>query len=133
MKYKLEKSAFFITIHIKANVIFRLNLAKIFFLHKKFNPTKIKIISKIFIFLCNSLWMYFYGIKLQFCKYLTRKTFFLERCSWFKFNNLELGLGVALKFYTSVAKRLKPQIKNVLGIIPTFVEVTGKNCLGASN
>ena len=60
-----------------------------------------------------------------------KKNLFLERCSWLKFNNLELGLGVALKFYTSVAKRLKLQIKKVLGLIPTFVEVTGENLFGS--
>ena len=35
---------------------------------------------------------------------LTSKTTFFEGRSWFKFNNLGLGLGIALKFYTSVAK-----------------------------
>ena len=38
---------------------------------------------------------------------LTRKTNSFEDCSWFKFNNMELELGVTLKFYTSVAKGLK--------------------------
>ena len=42
----------------------------------------------------------------QFQKDLTRKTNFFEGCCWFKFNNLGLALGMALKFYTSVAKGL---------------------------
>ena len=67
----------------------------------------------------------------QFCKVLTRKTFFWERCSWFKFSNLELGLGMALNFYTSVAKRLKLQMKKFWGLISTFVEVTGEKLFGS--
>ena len=45
-------------------------------------------------------------------------------CSWFKFNNLGLALGVALKYYTSVEKGLKLKVKKFLGLIVTFVEVT---------
>ena len=45
---------------------------------------------------------------------------------WFKFNNLGLTLGVNLKFYTSVAKGLKLKIGKFWGLVPTFVEVTGK-------
>ena len=30
-----------------------------------------------------------------------------EGCPWFKFNNLELALGMALKFYASVVENLK--------------------------
>ena len=44
----------------------------------------------------------------------------------FKFNNLELALGMALKCNTSVAKGLKPKVRNFLGLIPTFVEITGE-------
>ena len=36
-----------------------------------------------------------------------QKKQFFERCSRLKFNNLELALGITLKFYTSVVKRLK--------------------------
>ena len=46
----------------------------------------------------------------QFYKDLTRKTTFFEGWSWFKFNNLKLALGTNLKFYTSVAKRLKLKV-----------------------
>ena len=43
----------------------------------------------------------------QFYKNVTRKTTFFKGWSWFKFNNLGLALGMALKFYTSLAKGLK--------------------------
>ena len=62
----------------------------------------------------------------QFYKNLTRKTAFFEEWSWFKFNNLVLVLGTSLKFYTSMAKGLKLKVRKFLGLIPTFVEVTGE-------
>ena len=62
--------------------------------------------------------------QLQFYKDLTKNPF--EGWSWFKFNNLGLTLGTNLKFYISVAKGLKLKVKMFLGLIPTFVEVTGK-------
>ena len=43
----------------------------------------------------------------------------------FKFNNLGLTLGMALKFYANVARGLKLKIKKILVVIPTFLEVTG--------
>ena len=60
---------------------------------------------------------------------MTRKTVF-ERWSQFKFNNLGLVLGTSLKFYTSVAKRLKLKVRKFLGLILTFVEVTGEKLVG---
>ena len=54
---------------------------------------------------------------------MTRITTFFEGWSWFKFNSLGLALGVALKFYTSVAKGLKRKIRKFWRLIPTFVEV----------
>ena len=54
-----------------------------------------------------------------------KKNDFFEGCSWFKFNNLGLALGMALKFYTSLAKPLKLKVIKSLGLIPTFVQVTG--------
>ena len=60
----------------------------------------------------------------QFCKDLTKKPTFFEEWSWFKFNNLELGLGKNLKFPSRVAKRLKLKLRRFWGLIPTFVEVT---------
>ena len=62
----------------------------------------------------------------QFYKDLTRNTAFFEGWSWFKFNNLGLAVGTNLKFYTSVAKRLKLKVRKFLGLIPTFLEVTGE-------
>ena len=46
---------------------------------------------------------------------------FFEGCSWFKFNNLELALSLALKFYKSVVKRLKLKVKKYWGLIPVGV------------
>ena len=66
----------------------------------------------------------------QFYKDLTRKTTFFEERSWFKFNNLGLALGTTLKFYTSVAKQFKLKVRKFLGLIPTFVEVTGEKMVG---
>ena len=43
-----------------------------------------------------------------------------------KFNNLKLALGTNVKVYTSVAKALKLKVREFVGLIPTFVEVTGK-------
>ena len=40
-------------------------------------------------------------------------------------NNLGLAPGMALRFYTSVAKGLKPKVGKFCGLIPTFVEFTG--------
>ena len=55
---------------------------------------------------------------------LDQKNLFFWGDSWFKFNNLGLALGIALKFYTSVAKELKLKVRTFLGLIPTFGEVT---------
>ena len=40
---------------------------------------------------------------------------------------------MTLKFNTSVAKRLKLEVKEFLGLIPTFVEVTGKKLVGVND
>ena len=61
---------------------------------------------------------------------MIRKTTFFEGWSRFKFNNLGLALGLNLKFYTSVAKGLKLKVRKFLGLIPTFVEVTGEKLVG---
>ena len=37
---------------------------------------------------------------------------------------------MALKFYTSVAKRLKLKVRKSWGLILTFVEVTGEKLVG---
>ena len=63
---------------------------------------------------------------------MTRKIAFFEGWSWFKFNNLGLALGTNLKFYTNVAKGLKLKVEKFLGLILTFVEVTGEKLVGLS-
>ena len=63
---------------------------------------------------------------MRFYKDLTRKTTLFAGWSWFKFSNLGLTQGIALKIYTSVAKGLKLQVRKFWGLIPTFVEVTGE-------
>ena len=67
---------------------------------------------------------------LKIFKDLARKTNFFEGYPWFKFNNLGLALGMALKTYTSVEKRIKSKSQKVLGLIPTFAEVTGEKLVG---
>ena len=42
----------------------------------------------------------------------------------YKLNNLELALGMALKFYSSVAKGLKLKVRKFLKLIFVFAEVT---------
>ena len=51
---------------------------------------------------------------------------FFEGCSWFKFNNSRLALIMALKFYTSVEKGFNVKVRNFLGLVPSFAEVTGE-------
>ena len=53
-----------------------------------------------------------------------QKNDFFEGWSWFKFNNLGLALGMALRFYTSVAKGSKLKVRKFFGLILTFVKVT---------
>ena len=54
---------------------------------------------------------------------LTWKTNFFEGYSWFQFNNLGLALGMALKFYISVAKGLKLKARKFWGLILRFVNI----------
>ena len=54
---------------------------------------------------------------------MTRENSAFERRAWFKFNNLGLAQGMALKFYTSMTKGLKLKVRKFWGLIPTFVEV----------
>ena len=53
--------------------------------------------------------------------------------SWFKLNNMRLALGMSLKFYNNVAKGLKLKFRKFLGLIPTFIEVTGEKQAGGIN
>ena len=61
---------------------------------------------------------------------MTRETIFCEGWSWFKLNNLGLALGIALKFYISVAKESKLNVRKFGGLIPAFVEVTVEKLVG---
>ena len=62
----------------------------------------------------------------------SRKTVFFEGWSWFKFKNLGLALGTNLKFYISVAKELKPNVRKFWGLIRRFVEVTEEKLSGGA-
>ena len=59
-----------------------------------------------------------------------QKNHFFQGWTWFKFNNLGLALGMTLKFYTSVAKRLKLKVEKFWGLSLTFVAVTGEKLVG---
>ena len=59
-----------------------------------------------------------------------QKKRFFKGWSWFKFNNLELVLGMALKFYTNVAKVLKLKVRKFCWLNPTFVEATRQKLVG---
>ena len=61
---------------------------------------------------------------------MTRKAAFFDGRSSFKFNNLELVLGMNLKFCTSVAKRLKLKVRKFLGLILTFAKVIEEKLVG---
>ena len=64
---------------------------------------------------------------------MTKQSASFEGWSWFKFNNLGIALGRNLKFYTSVAKGVKLKVREFLGLIPTFAEVTEKNPVGGGS
>ena len=63
---------------------------------------------------------------------MTRKTAFFKGWSWFKFNSFKLVQGTNLKFYTSVAKRLKLKLRKFWGLILIFAEVTEGKLVGRS-
>ena len=63
---------------------------------------------------------------------MTIKIAFFQRWSWFKFNNFGLALGMNLKFYTSVEKRLKLKVTKFWRLVPTFLEVTGEKLVGGA-
>ena len=44
----------------------------------------------------------------------------------FHYTNLGLALDRTLKFYTNEAKDLKVKVRTFLGLVSTFVEVTGE-------
>ena len=45
-------------------------------------------------------------------------------------NNLGLALGMALKFYISVANRFKLKVRTFRGVVILFVEVTEEKLVG---
>ena len=57
---------------------------------------------------------------------MIRKTNFSEGCTWLKFNNLRLAVGMNLQFYINVVKGLKLNGRKFLGLFSTFVKVTGE-------
>ena len=61
---------------------------------------------------------------------MTGKKRLFEGCSWFKFDNLGVALGKALKFYNIVVKGLKTKVGKFWWLIPTSVEVTGEKLEG---
>ena len=64
----------FIIKNIDGNVIFSFNFDKIFFWYRKFNFAVIEIIKKLFIFLCNSFWIFFFLILISpFLDFLTQQ------------------------------------------------------------
>ena len=42
-----------------------------------------------------------------------------------------LGLGMALKLYTAVAKGLRVKVRHFEGLISTFVEIIGEELIGS--
>ena len=62
---------------------------------------------------------------------LEGKKQFFEGCFWFKFNNLKLALGMALKFNTKLAERLKLKVRKFWELIPIYVEVIREKLVGA--
>ena len=64
----------------------------------------------------------------QFYNDLTKKITFWGTVRFrFRFNNLQLVLGMALQFYTSVEKGSKLKVRMFCGLISKFGEITGKN------
>ena len=81
------------------------------------SPTKLYLVTQIILQMwpCDQRLMtqHFYERSyhdLNVLKIWLEKPFFWGGWSWFKFNNLELSLGITLKFYTSVAKNLKLKV-----------------------
>ena len=59
-----------------------------------------------------------------------QKKQFFEECFWFKFNNVGLVLGMALKFNTNLAERLKLKVRRFWEVIPLFEEVIREKLIG---
>ena len=54
----------FVTKRVNANIVFYVNLVKIFFFHRKLNSTTIKIFSNFFVDFLNSSWVFFWRINM---------------------------------------------------------------------
>ena len=67
--------------------------------------------------------------KLKFIK-IRSKNNFCEGWSRFNFDNLELWIDMALKFYTTVRKGLKLKVRKFFGLIPTIVGNTVEKMAG---
>ena len=63
---------------------------------------------------------------LDFIRVWPEKQILLEGCSWFKFNNPGLALGMTWNVYSCVAKGLKLTVRWFLGLISTCMEVAGE-------
>ena len=63
-------------------------------------------------------------------KDLTRKNNLSEGWPWFKFNNVGLTPGMALKFYTNMVKELKLKVRKFWELIPMFVDVVREILVG---
>ena len=61
-----------------------------------------------------------------------QKNRFFEEWSWFKFNNLGLGLGTNVKFCTRGEKVLKWKVRKFRELIPMSVKVTGRKLIGGA-
>ena len=59
-----------------------------------------------------------------------QKKIFFEGWFWFKFNNLELLLGMALKIHNNLAKGLKLKVRKFWGLTLTFGDGTGEKLVG---
>ena len=55
---------------------------------------------------------------------MTRKRNFLEACTWFKFNELVLELGMTFKICASLSKEFKTIVRHFGALFPTFLEIT---------
>ena len=59
-----------------------------------------------------------------------QKKHFFEGCFCFKFNNLGLALGMALKFNTKVAEKLKLKFRKFWELFLIFIEVIQEKLVG---
>ena len=55
-----------------------------------------------------------------------QKNQFFDGYPWIEYNNLGLALGMAFKFFTSVAKGFKLKVRKFWRLIPTFVRYREK-------